>query len=162
MSDESEDSIRVLGERVSNILSGQKDLKESIDRVFESLASLQAVQITTARQSEQILSLQKEQAEFGARLSGLITAMQPLRDEMAGNRRASRIASCLSLIVPATLGVFFSQWHPWIDDIQKAKDARDVIQRQYQFDIGQELRRDDNRLTVLEFRANNVDGKVSK
>jgi hypothetical protein len=46
--------------------------------------------------------------------------------------------------------------------MQKAKSQRDDQISKYQFDVGQELRKDDNRITVLEFRANNVDNKASK
>lgn len=139
-----EGKVEVLIERMNNYLDGQK-------RIEGQLSMLVQIQLAQQSMSEQIKTLQSGQEVLFDKSGAIEQAIQPLRDDMVGNRRAVRVLSIVGGLVMTAFGIFYSQWHPWRDDL-----------KQYQFDIGQELRHDDNRLTVLEFRANNIDNKASK
>jgi hypothetical protein len=155
--------IQVLIERVNNTLDGLKKIEGKLDNLF-------AMQLSLTQVQEQMKNVQSAQSrlfekvdETGREIEKLRTEdMQPLRDEMIGNRRGLRVLGVVGSIVVAVAGALYSQYKPWQEDMAKAKGIRDEQISRYQFDIGQELRKDDNRLTVLEFRANNVDGKTSK
>lgn len=148
-------SLNVLVERMNNYLDGQK-------RIEGQLSMLVQIQLAQQSMTEQIKTLQNGQEILFDKSNKMNDTVQPLRDELVGNRRGVKVLSWVGGIIIAASGTFYSQWKPWTDDMQKAKNARDEQIAKYQFDVGSELRKDDNRLTVLEFRANNADNKGSK
>jgi uncharacterized protein YdcH (DUF465 family) len=159
----SDASVQVLVERMNNYLDGQK-------RIEGQLAMLVQMQLSLASVQEQIKGLDSGQKrlfeksdDVDARIEKLREdEIGPLHDEMIGNKRAVRVLGIVGSVVVALAGGFYSQWKPWQIDLQNAREARDAQLKQYSSDIGKELQSDDRRLTVLEFRANNVDGKTSK
>lgn len=155
MTEMNDAEIKVLVERMNNYLDGQK-------RIEGQLSMLVQLQLAQESMREQIKTLQNAQDVLFDKSSDTEKKLQPLRDDMVGNRRALRAISVIGGLVISVAGVLYSQWKPWMDDIAKAKAARDEQLTKWQFDVGTDLRRDDNRLTVLEFRANNVDQKGSK
>lgn len=159
----SDASLQVLTERVNNYLDGQKRIEGQLNMLVQMQLSLASVQ-------EQIKGLDSGQRRLFEKSDEVETAIQtlrteeiqPLRDDMVGNRRGMRVLSVVGGLVVAAAGTLYSQWKPWQADFDAAKQRRDEQLARFQFDIGTELRKDDNRLTVLEFRANNVDSKGSK
>lgn len=155
--------IQVLIERVNNTLDGLKKIEGKLDNLF-------ALQLSLAQVQEQMKNVQSAQARLFEKVDETKSEIeavraediQPLRDDMIGNRRGLRVLGVVGSIVVMVAGALYSQYKPWQEDMQSAKNLRDEQIAKYQFDIGQELRKDDNRLTVLEFRANNIDGKTSK
>lgn len=158
-----EAEVKVLIERVNNFLAGQL-------RIEGQLSLIVGLQLTLTEHGQQIKGLENAQTRLFDKSNELDVAMlelrtkeiQPIRDDMIGNRRGVRVLAWVGSAVIATAGALYSQWKPWNDDLARAKSARDEQLAKYQFDVGTELRRDDNRLTVLEFRANNTDQKASK
>jgi hypothetical protein len=156
-------NLQVLIERVNNTLDGLKKIEGRLDMMVQ-------LQLTITMIQEQIKNLQTAQVRLFERADASKQELddlrsddlQPIRDDMIGNRRGLRVLGIVGSIVVTVFLALYSQWKPWQDDMQRAKGIRDEQITKYQFDIGQELRRDDNRLTVLEFRANNADGKASK
>lgn len=159
----SDASLQVLTERVNNYLDGQK-------RIEGQLAMLVQMQLSLASVQEQIKGLDNGQRRLFEKSDEVEMAfqelrtkeIQPLRDDMVGNRRGVRVLSAIGSLVIAAAGALYSQWKPWQADFDAARQRRDEQLAKFQFDVGTELRKDDNRLTVLEFRANNVDSKGSK
>jgi hypothetical protein len=155
--------VKVLVERMNNYLDGQK-------RIEGQLAMLVQMQLSLASVQEQIKGLDNGQRRLFEKSDEVDDAIQklrdkeiqPLRDDMVGNRRALRVLGGVGAMVVAAAGGLYSQWKPWQADFDAARQRRDEQLAKYQFDVGNELRKDDNRLTVLEFRANNVDSKGSK
>lgn len=155
--------LKVLVERMNNYLDGQK-------RIEGQLSMLVQMQLSLASQQEQINGLKTGQERLFERTDDAAGTLemirtkeiQPLRDEVMGSRRAVRIIAALCSVLLAGSGAVYSQWRPWADDIAKAKAIHDDQFAKYQYDVGSELRRADNRLTVLEFRANNADQKGAK
>lgn len=150
-----EGKVEVLIERMNNYLDGMK-------RMEGQLSMLVTIQLAQQSMGEQIKTLQNGQEILFGKTKEINTDLQPLRDEMVGNRRSLRVLGGIGAAVIAGAGALYSQWKPWTDDMARAKAIRDEQIARYQFDVGSELRKDDNRLTVLEFRANNVDNKGSK
>jgi hypothetical protein len=154
-----EGKVEVLIERMNNYLDGQK-------RIEGQLSMLVQMQLAQESMREQIKTLQSGQVRLFEKTDEVDTAIQPLRDEMIGNRKLGRAVACMAVVIPGVISFLALQWHPWTEytdqKLSVAKDARDTSIGKFQFDVGQELRRNDNRLTVLEFRANNVDNKSSK
>jgi hypothetical protein len=146
---------RVLAERINQNLDWQKRMDGKMETILQ-------LQLALARQQEQIDTLNKGQEVLFEKSDELQDALKPLRDEVIGNRRAVRILAAIGSVLLAGSTTVYSQWRPWADDIAKAKAARDDQIAKYQYDVGSELRRADNRLTVLEFRANNADQKGAK
>lgn len=146
---------RVLAERINQNLDWQKRMDGKMETILQ-------LQLALARQQEQIDTLNKGQEALFEKSDKLQDALKPLRDEVIGNRRAVRILAAIGSVLLAGSTTVYSQWRPWADDIAKAKAARDDQIAKYQYDVGSELRRADNRLTVLEFRANNADQKGAK
>ncbi|GJH31451.1 hypothetical protein CBA19CS91_01860 [Paraburkholderia hospita] len=155
--------VKVLVERMNNYLDGQK-------RIEGQLAMLVQMQLSLASIQEQIKGLDSGQRRLFEKSDEVDAAMkelrendiQPLRDDMIGNRRAVRAISLVGSIVVTVAGILYSQWKPWAADFEAARQKRDEQMAKFQYDVGTELRRDDNRLTVLEFRANNLDQKATK
>lgn len=155
--------VQVLIERVNNSLDGQKKIEGKLELMMQ-------MQLTLASQQEQIKSLQLGQTRLFEKSDDADERIEklreeditPLRDDMIGNRRAIRVLSVVGSLLLAVSGGVYSQWKPWQADIQAAKQARDDQLSKYSQDVGKELQQDDRRLTVLEFRANNVDNKTSK
>lgn len=155
--------IKVLVERMNNYLDGQK-------RIEGQLSMLVQMQLSLASQQEQINGLKTGQERLFERTDDAAGTLemirtneiQPLRDEVMGSRRAVRVIAAVCSLLLAGSGAVYSQWKPWADDMAKAKAIRDDQLAKYQYDVGNELRRTDNRLTVLEFRANNADQKGVK
>lgn len=156
----------VLVERMNQSLDWQRRMDGKMETILQ-------LQLALARQQEQIDTLNKGQArlfEKSDEFQGALVeksdefhdALKPLRDEVIGNKRAVRVLAAIGSVLLAGSTTVYSQWKPWADDIAKAKAARDEQLAKYQYDVGVELRRTDNRLTVLEFRANNADQKGSK
>lgn len=162
----SDESIKVLSERIGSMMDLLKTLQQGMEKTNDRLDAFQALQISSATQGVQLANLEAKQIAQQTTLDELFRLLDPLRDEVAGNKKAWRVVGAIAIFVPSALGFGYSQWHPWTEytdtAVRVAKDARDGMLKQYQFDVGQELRRDDNRLTVLEFRANNIDNKASK
>lgn len=146
---------RVLVERINQNLDWQKRMDGKMETILQ-------LQLALARQQEQIDTLNKGQERLFEKSDELQDALKPLRDEVIGNRRAVRILAAIGSVLLAGSTTVYSQWRPWADDIAKAKATRDDQLAKYQYDVGVELRRADNRLTVLEFRANNADQKGAK
>ena len=159
----SDASLQVLTERVNNYLDGQK-------RIEGQLAMLVQMQLSLASVQEQIKGLDNGQRRLFEKSDEVEVAfqnlrdkeIQPLRDDMVGNRRGVRVLSVVGSLVIAAAGTLYSQWRPWQTDFQAAKSARDEQLAKYSQDVGKELQNDDRRLTVLEFRMNNTDSKGSK
>lgn len=166
--------VKVLLERMNANLDWQKRMDGKMDTIVQ-------LQLTLASQQEQIRSLEGGQRRLFEKSDEVddafqklrSTDIQPLRDDMIGNKRAVRVIGAVGTIVIGLSGALYTQWKPWAADlttvqntfdekIAHAKEARDAQLSKYQFDVGSELRRDDNRLTVLEFRVNNIDQKASK
>lgn len=151
----SEVSVQVLSERVSAVLDDIKEMKGKVDAmhmVNNRLAGVERDVVSVDRKAEVALSKTDVAAE----------AISKIREDVNGTKKAWRWMGGLGTVGFAAAGVLYSQWHPWIDDINRAKAARDESLSHYQADVGAEMRKTDNRLTVLEFRANNVDSKGSK
>jgi hypothetical protein len=154
-----EGKVEVLIERMNNYLDGMK-------RMEGQLSMLVQMQLAQESMREQIKTLQSGQVRLFEKTDDVGEAIQPLRDEMIGNRKLGRAVAVLAVLVPSALSFVALQWHPWTEytdtAVRVVKDAITANESRYQFDIGQELRRNDNRLTVAEFRLNNLDEKKSK
>ncbi|MGS1019756.1 phage portal protein [Burkholderia glumae] len=88
--------------------------------------------------------------------------LEPIKVEIAGARRAWKWVGGLGSLAFLVAGGLYSQWHPWADDIAKAKEARDAQLARWQDKAATDQQSNDRRLTVLEFRVGNVDGKANK
>lgn len=156
-------NLQVLIERVNNSLDGQKKIEGKLDLMV-------SMQLTMAAMQEQMKGLEQGQRRLFTKTDDTDDQIKelkekdigPLHDEMVGNKRSVRVLGVIGSIILGLAGVLYSQWKPWNADIQAAKQFRDEQFAKYSQDIGRELQSDDRRLTVLEFRANNVDGKASK
>lgn len=151
----SDASIQVLAERVSAAMDDIKEMKGKVDAmhvVNTRLAGVERDVISIDRKAEVALTKTDRQAD----------ELSQIREDVNGTKKAWKWVSGLSATAFAAAGIVYSQWHPWMDDIARAKQARDDQLTKYSQDIGKELQNDDRRLTVLEFRANNVDNKTSK
>lgn len=156
-------SVQVLSERVSAVLDDIKEMKGKVDAmhvVNSRLAGVERDVISVDRKAE--VALTKTDNISKAIDDMRRDEIEPLRIDAGAARKAWRIWGAMSTMGFALLGLVYSQWHPWMDDINKAKSARDDQLKQYSADVGKELQSDDRRLTVLEFRANNSDNKGSK
>lgn len=147
--------LKVLVERMNANLDWQKRMDGKMDTIVQ-------LQLTLASQQEQINGLKHGQERLFEKSDEFQDALKPLRDEMVGSRRAVRVIATVGSLLLAVSGAVYSQWKPWAEDIARAKATRDEQLSKYQYDVGSELRRADNRLTVLEFRANNADQKGAK
>ncbi|WP_321814571.1 MULTISPECIES: hypothetical protein [unclassified Paraburkholderia] len=156
-------TLAMLLERVNNSLDGQQKIEGKLELMMQ-------MQLTLASQQEQIKSLQVGQQRLFEKSDDVDDRIdelreediKPLRDDMIGNRRAIRVLGVVGSLIVAASGTLYSQWRPWQSDLQAARQARDDQLAKYSQDVGKELQSDDRRLTVLEFRANNVDSKSSK
>lgn len=151
----SDAAIQVLAERVSAAMDDIKEMKGKVDAmhiVNNRVAAVERDVINVDRKAEVALSKTDTAAD----------AISKIREDVNGTKKASRWLGGLSALGFAIAGGVYSQWHPWMDDISRARSARDESLSHYQADIGAEMRKTDNRLTVLEFRANNADSKGSK
>lgn len=155
--------VQVLIERVNNSLDGQKKIEGKLDLMVN-------MQLTIAAMQEQMKSFERGQARLFTKSDEFEEVVEkirtddigPLRDDMIGNKRALRVLAIVGGLVLSAAGALYSQWKPWQVDFQAAKQARDDQMARYSQDVGKELQSNDRRLTVLEFRANNTDGKVTK
>lgn len=136
--------VKVLIDRMNTNLDWQKRIEGKLDTMVQ-------LQLTLASQQEQINGLKSGQQRLFEKSDEIETSLQPLRDDMVGNRRAVRVMAAIGSAVMAVAGFLYTQYKPWSQDIA---DATREVQK--------DLRADDNRLTVLEFRANNIDQKASK
>lgn len=154
---------KVLIERVNNSIDGQKKIEGKLDLIVQ-------MQLTIAALQEQVRSLQSGQQRLFDKSDVVDKRFEemreqeimPLRDEMVGNRRSIRVASALGGVILTIMGGAYAQWKPWQGDVQGERDARESQFARYSQDVGKELQSNDRRLTVLEFRANNVDQRGSK
>jgi hypothetical protein len=156
-------SVQVLSERVSAVLDDIKEMKGKVDAmhvVNSRLAGVERDVVSVDRKAEVALSKTDNISKAIEDLRR--DELEPLKINASAARKSWRLWGSVSTAGFAVLGVVYSQWHPWMDDIQRAKAARDESLSHYQADVGAEMRKTDNRLTVLEFRANNVDSKGSK
>src|ERR1700731_4035126 len=118
--------IQVLIERVNNTLDGLKKIEGKLDMMVQ-------LQVTITQIQEQIKNLQTAQArlfqksdETGTDIEKLRSDdLQPLRDDMVGNRRAVRVIGIVGSIVVTVFLTLYAQWKPWQEDMQRAKSARD-------------------------------------
>lgn len=136
--------LKVLVERMNVNLDWQKRIDGKLDTMVQ-------LQLTLASQQEQINGLKSGQQRLFDKSDEIETALQPLRDDMVGNRRGIRIVSAIGSIVVIVAGALYTQYKPWAQDIADATR-----------DVSKDLRVDDNRLTVLEFRVNNLDAKGNR
>ncbi|WP_186169782.1 hypothetical protein [Burkholderia gladioli] len=151
----SDASIQVLAERVSGVVDDIKEMKGKVDAmhiVNTRVANLERDVVAVDHKAE--IALQKTDK--------LDEALNPIKIEIAGAKRAWKWVGGLCTGAFTLAGLFYTQWHPWADDIAKAKDARDAQMAHWQDRAAVDQQSNDRRLTVLEFRANNVDGKKSK
>ncbi|MBN3853838.1 hypothetical protein G3N59_10650 [Paraburkholderia sp. Ac-20340] len=156
-------TLAMLLERVNNSLDGQQKIEGKLELMMQ-------MQLTLASQQEQIKSLQVGQQRLFEKSDDADDRFDklreeditPLRDDMIGNRRAIRVLGIVGSLIFAASGTLYSQWRPWQTDLQAAKQARDDQLAKYSQDVGKELQSNDRRLTVLEFRANNLDQKGAK
>lgn len=162
--------LEVLAERLSAALDDLKEMKGKVDAmhlISTRLAGLEKDVVSVDRKVE--IALQKSDAMDNLFMTLKEDVIQPIKDEMtinkseiASNRKWWRTVGALVLAIPALTAWAGLTWKPWQADFDAAKAKRDAEIKQYQQDIGKELQSNDRRLTVLEFRANNVDGKGSK
>lgn len=159
----SDQSIQVLAERVSAAMDDIKEMKGKVDAmhiVSNRLSGVERDVISIDRKADVALAKTDRMDDTISKMRS--EDLEPIKVEIAGARRAWKWVSALGTGAFLIAGGIYSQWHPWMDDLNKAKAARDEQLSKYQYDVGTELRRDDNRLTVLEFRANNIDQKATK
>ncbi|WP_414446868.1 hypothetical protein AB4851_08800 [Burkholderia sp. 22PA0099] len=155
--------VGVLVERMNNYLDRQA-------RMEGQLQILVQMQLTLAQQGTQIETIQNNQSRLFKKSDevekeiALLKEKEitPLRDDMIGNKRAIKVLSGVGSLIVAASGLLYSQWRPWQADLQAAKEARDAQITKYSQDVGHDLQAHDRRLTVLEFRANNVDHRSDK
>jgi hypothetical protein len=173
--------LQVLTERLGMALDDLKEMKGKVDAMHVIGARLTSVEkdiITVDRKVD--IALQKSDAMENMFLALKEDSIQPIKDDItsikadtSNNRKWWRTILSIAVGVPALTAWAGFQWHPWQSDIDTstkkiqdqfdvAKAKRDADMQKYSADVGHELQSNDRRLTVLEFRANNVDGKTSK
>ncbi|WP_175158494.1 hypothetical protein [Paraburkholderia fynbosensis] len=148
-------SVQVLSERVTAVLDDIKEMKGKVD-------AMHVVSIRLAGVERDVVSVDRKAEVALSKTDSAADAISKIREDVNGTKKAWKWMGGLSMVGFAAVGGVYSQWHPWMDDINRAKAVRDESLSHYQADVGAEMRKTDNRLTVLEFRANNVDSKGSK
>lgn len=160
----------VLAERLSTALDDLKEMKGKVDAMHvigQRVSILEKDVVAIDRKVD--IALQKSDAMDNLFMTMKEDVIQPLKDEMtrnkseiSSNRKWWRTVGALVLAIPALTAWAGLTWKPWQADFDSAKAKRDEQITKYQQDIGRELQSNDRRLTVLEFRANNLDGKGAK
>ncbi|MGS0976228.1 hypothetical protein [Burkholderia glumae] len=157
------ESIAVLVERISGVVDDIKEMKGKVDAmhvVHTRVANLERDVIAVDREAEVALDKTDRIDEVIADLRK--DELEPIKVEIAGARRAWKWVGGLGSLAFLVAGGLYSQWHPWADDIAKAKEARDAQLARWQDKAATDQQSNDRRLTVLEFRVGNVDGKANK
>lgn len=176
-----ESKLDVLAERLSAALDDLKEMKGKVDAMHVIGQRLSIVEKDVLAIDRKVdIALQKSDAMDNLFMTLKEDIIQPIRNdiranksdidkelainksEIASNRKWWRTIGALALAVPALTAWAGLTWKPWQVDFEAAKAKRDMEIKLYQQDIGKELQSNDRRLTVLEFRANNADGKGSK
>jgi hypothetical protein len=160
----------VLAERLSAALDDLKEMKGKVDAMHVIGARLSSVEKDVLAVDRKVdIALQKSDAMDNLFMTLKEDVIQPIKDDMivnkseiASNRKWWRTVGALVLAIPALTAWAGLTWKPWQSDFDAAKTKRDEQLRKYSEDVGKELQSNDRRLTVLEFRANNADGKSSK
>lgn len=171
----------VLAERLSAALDDLKEMKGKVDAMHVIGQRLSIVEKDVLAIDRKVdIALQKSDAmdnlfmtlkedviqpirnDIRANKSDVDTALALNASEIASNRKWWRTIGALALAIPALTAWAGLTWKPWQTDFDAAKAKRDAELKQYQQDVGKELQSNDRRLTVLEFRANNIDGKGAK
>ncbi|WP_186137321.1 hypothetical protein [Burkholderia gladioli] len=159
----SDASIQVLAERVSGVVDDIKEMKGKVDAmhiVNTRVANLERDVVAVDHKAE--VALGKTDRIDMAIAEMRRDELDPIKVEIAGARRAWKWVGGLGSFAFVLAGGLYSQWHPWSEDIAKAREARDAQMAHWQDRVTIDQQSNDRRLTVLEFRANNVDGKKSK
>lgn len=171
----------VLAERLSAALDDLKEMKGKVDAmhiISTRLAGLEKDVVAVDRKVD--VALRKSDAMDNLFLTMKDDVIQPIKEEITeirsdttNNRKWWRTIGAITVAIPALTAWAGFQWKPWQGDIdsgvKKVQDQFDVARAKrddqmakYSQDVGHELQSNDRRLTVLEFRANNVDGKGAK
>ncbi|WP_429497241.1 hypothetical protein ACQUFY_11905 [Robbsia andropogonis] len=153
MADEAK--VDVLIERMNAYMDDQKEMKGQILQMMQ-------MQLTLASISEQLSQIKDQNSRLFKKSDLAQDRIIALEQEVAGNKKAWRTIMILAPAIPVLITAIGLKWQPWMDAVNAAKSARDEQLQKYSQDLGAELRRDDNRITVLEFRMNNLDGNKSK
>ncbi|WP_157685911.1 hypothetical protein [Robbsia andropogonis] len=153
MADEAK--VDVLIERMNAYMDDQKEMKGQILQMMQ-------MQLTLASISEQLSQIKDQNSRLFKKSDLAQDRIIALEQEVAGNKKAWRTIMILAPAIPVLITAIGLKWQPWMDAVNAAKSARDEQLQKYSQDVGAELRRDDNRITVLEFRMNNLDGNKSK
>ncbi|WP_186216073.1 hypothetical protein [Burkholderia gladioli] len=157
------ESIAVLVERISGVVDDIKEMKGKVDAmhvVHTRVANLERDVVAVDRKAD--VALGKTDRIDDALDELRKVELEPIKVEIAGARRAWKWVASLGSLLFLAAGGLYSQWHPWADDIAKAKDARDAQLARWQDKAASDQQSNDRRLTVLEFRVGNVDGKTNK
>ncbi|KKB61554.1 hypothetical protein WM40_22720 [Robbsia andropogonis] len=150
-----EAKVDVLIERMNAYMDDQKEMKGQILQMMQ-------MQLTLASISEQLSQIKDQNSRLFKKSDLAQDRIIALEQEVAGNKKAWRTIMILAPAIPVLITAIGLKWQPWMDAVNAAKSARDEQLQKYSQDVGAELRRDDNRITVLEFRMNNLDGNKSK
>ncbi|WP_429498965.1 hypothetical protein ACQUFY_06730 [Robbsia andropogonis] len=153
MADEAK--VDVLIERMNAYMDDQKEMKGQILQMMQ-------MQLTLASISEQLSQIKDQNSRLFKKSDSAQDRIIALEQEVAGNKKAWRTIMILAPAIPVLITAIGLKWRPWMDAVNAAKSARDEQLQKYSQDVGAELRRDDKRMTVLEFRMNNLDGNKSK
>lgn len=159
----SDATLAALTERVSAVVDDIKEMKGKVDAmhvVTTRLANLEKDVSNVDRKAEVALSKTDRLDDSVALLRR--EELEPIKVEIAGARRAWKWVGGLGSVAFIVAGGLYSQWHPWADDISKAKDARDAQLARWQDKAAADQQSNDRRLTVLEFRVGGIDGKPNK
>jgi hypothetical protein len=173
--------LEVLTERLSAALDDLKEMKGKVDGMHvigTRLSSVEKDIVAIDRKVE--IALQKSDSMENLFLTLKEDSIQPIKNDITqiktdteNNRKWWRTILSIAVAVPALTAWAGFQWRPWQGDIDVgvkkvqdqfdvAKGKRDEQMAKYSADVGHELQSNDRRLTVLEFRANNMDGKGAK
>jgi hypothetical protein len=171
----------VLAERLSAALDDLKEMKGKVDSMHVLGTKLAGLEKDVAQVNRKVdIALQKSDAMDKLFMTLKEDVIQPIRADIVeiragttNNRKWWRTILRVAVAVPALTAWAGFQWKPWQGDIDfgvkrmqdqfdTATAKRDDQLKKYSEDVGKELQNDDRRITVLEFRANNVDGKSSK
>ena len=153
--------------KVSALVERMNSYLDRLGRMEGQLQTLVAMQLTLASQGSQLETLKSNQSRLFQKSDDVEKEIRelmqdeimPLRDDMIGNKREIKVLGIVGSLIIAASGTLYSAWRPWQGDLQRAKEMRDEQITKYSQDVGKELQTHDRRLTVLEFRANNIDHK---
>jgi hypothetical protein len=152
-------SILVLATEVKGIVSDISEIKSSLKILPDMLVRIGGIEKDVAAADQKSDSaLQK--------IDAAETAISNIRENVGSSNKTWKVLGGLSVafstMFSGGVGIFLMQWHPWIEDINRAKDIRTVEIGALKDSLAKQQNQTDSRLAVLEFRANNLDGKASR